>query len=155
MNDAQAPTFIRNSRAQEKARRLKLIEPWMNGPVLDSERIVDALSALIVTGDRVALEGNNQKQADFPSRAFARLDPERVHDIHLLISSISRPEHLALFEQGIARKMDFAFAGPQSLRVTQLLEDGLLEIGAIYTYIELYARMFIDLTPQVALVCAV
>ena len=51
--------------------------------------------------------------------------------------------------------MDFSFAGPQSLRVAQLLEDGLLEIGAIYTYIELYARMFIDLTPQVALVCAV
>lgn len=144
-----------NTRAQEKARRLKLIEPWLDGSVLDPARIVDALSALIVTGDRVALEGNNQKQADFLSRAFAKLDPQRVHDIHLLISSISRPEHLALFEQGIAHKVDFAFAGPQSLRVAQLLEDGQLEIGAIYTYIELYARMFIDLTPQVALVCAV
>ena len=144
-----------NTRAQEKARRLKLIEPWLDGSVLDPARIVDALSALIVTGDRVALEGNNQKQADFLSRAFAKLDPQRLHDIHLLISSISRPEHLALFEQGIAHKVDFAFAGPQSLRVAQLLEDGQLEIGAIYTYIELYARMFIDLTPQVALVCAV
>jgi len=39
--------------------------------------------------------------------------------------------------------------------VAQLLEDGKLEIGAIYTYIELYARMFVDLTPNVALVCAV
>ncbi|WP_321794575.1 malonate decarboxylase subunit alpha [Caballeronia sp. J97] len=153
--DALSSTRNWNTRAQEKARRLKLIEPWMSGPVLDAARIVDALSALIVAGDRVALEGNNQKQADFLSRAFAKLDPARVHDIHLLISSISRPEHLALFEQGIAHKVDFAFAGPQSLRVAQLLEDGLLEIGAIYTYIELYARMFIDLTPQVALVCAV
>jgi malonate decarboxylase alpha subunit len=144
-----------NTRALEKARRLKQIESWLDHGALKSERIVDALEALIAPGDRVALEGNNQKQADFLSRAFAKVDPSRVHDVHLLISSISRPEHLSLFERGIARKVDFSFAGPQSLRVAQLLEDGLLEIGAIYTYIELYARMFIDLTPQVALVCAV
>ena len=74
--------------------------------------------------------------------------------MHLLISTLGRREHLDLFERGIARKVDFSFAGPQSLRVAQLLEDGKLEIGAIYTYIELYARMFVDLTPQVALVCA-
>ena len=74
--------------------------------------------------------------------------------MHLLISSISRPEHLTLFERGIAHKVDFAFAGPQSLRVAQLLEDGQLEIGAIHTYVELYARMFVDLTPHVALLCA-
>jgi malonate decarboxylase alpha subunit len=144
-----------NTRALEKARRLKAIEGWLDNGVLKAERIVDALETLIQSGDRVALEGNNQKQADFLSRAFAKLDPARVHDVHLLISSISRPEHLTLFERGIARKVDFSFAGPQSLRVAQLLEDGQLEIGAIYTYIELYARMFIDLTPQVALVCAV
>jgi malonate decarboxylase alpha subunit len=83
-----------------------------------------------------------------------QVDPNLVHDIHLLISTISRPEHLTLFERGIARKLDFSFAGPQSLRVAQLLEDGKLEIGSIYTYIELYARMFIDLTPKIALVCA-
>jgi malonate decarboxylase alpha subunit len=144
-----------NTRALEKARRLKQIEGWLDHGALKSERIVEALEALISPGDRVALEGNNQKQADFLSRAFAKVDPSRVHDVHLLISSISRPEHLSLFERGIARKVDFSFAGPQSLRVAQLLEDGQLEIGAIYTYIELYARMFIDLTPQVALVCAV
>ncbi|CAB3789444.1 malonate decarboxylase subunit alpha [Pararobbsia alpina] len=144
-----------NTRALEKARRLKQIEGWLDEGALKSERIVDALEALIAPGDRVALEGNNQKQADFLSRAFAKVDPSRVHDVHLLISSISRPEHLSLFERGIARKVDFSFAGPQSLRVAQLLEDGLLEIGAIYTYVELYARMFIDLTPQVALICAV
>jgi malonate decarboxylase alpha subunit len=60
-----------------------------------------------------------------------------LHDLHLIISSISRPEHLTLFELGIAKKVDFAFAGTQSLRVSQLLEDGVLEIGAIHTYVEL------------------
>jgi malonate decarboxylase alpha subunit len=138
----------------EKARRLAAVAPWIKDGILPSERIVDALQALIRPGDRVALEGDNQKQADFLSRSLARVDPGVVSDIHLLISSISRPEHLTLFERGIARKVDFSFAGPQSLRVAQLLEDGLLEIGSIYTYVELYARMFVDLTPQVALLCA-
>ncbi|KAA0089033.1 malonate decarboxylase subunit alpha [Paraburkholderia sp. T12-10] len=138
----------------EKARRLAAIAPWLEDGILPSDRIVDALQALIRPGDRVVLEGDNQKQADFLSRSLARVDPEVVNGIHLLISSISRPEHLTLFERGIARKVDFSFAGPQSLRVAQLLEDGLLEIGSIYTYVELYARMFVDLTPQVALLCA-
>lgn len=138
----------------EKARRLAAVSPWLEDGILPRERIVDALEALIRPGDRVALEGNNQKQADFLSRSLARVDPEIVNGIHLLISSISRPEHLTLFERGIAHKVDFSFAGPQSLRVAQLLEDGLLEIGAIYTYLELYARMFVDLTPRVALLCA-
>jgi len=138
----------------EKARRLAVVAPWLQDGILPSERIVDALQTLIRPGDRVALEGDNQKQADFLSRSLARVDPDIVHGIHLLISSISRPEHLTLFERGIAHKVDFSFAGPQSLRVAQLLEDGLLEIGSIYTYVELYARMFVDLTPQVALLCA-
>jgi malonate decarboxylase alpha subunit len=138
----------------EKARRLAVVAPWIEDGVLPSARIVDALEALIRPGDRVALEGDNQKQADFLSRSLAKVDPGKVSDIHLLISSISRPEHLTLFERGIARKVDFAFAGPQSLRVAQLLEDGQLEVGAIHTYVELYGRMFVDLSPRVALLCA-
>lgn len=138
-----------------KAERLQAGAPFATGKVLATAQLVDALQAILRPGDRVALEGNNQKQADFLSRSLAQVDPARLHDLHLLISTISRPEHLDIFESGIARKLDFSFAGPQSLRVAQLLEDGKLEIGAIYTYVELYARMFIDLTPNVALVCAV
>ena len=139
---------------EEKARRIAALDIPHAGKLLDPNSIVRVLEQLIRPGDRVALEGNNQKQADFLSRALVQVDPSVVHDIHLLISTISRPEHLTLFERGIARKLDFSFAGPQSLRVAQLLEDGKLEIGSIYTYIELYARMFIDLTPKIALVCA-
>ncbi|VVD33397.1 malonate decarboxylase subunit alpha [Paraburkholderia dioscoreae] len=138
-----------------KLARLKAAQPFASGKMIDRSRIVEALQAIIKPGDRVALEGDNQKQADFLSRALAEVDPSLIHDIHLLISTISRAEHLDIFEKGIARKLDFSYAGPQSLRVAQLLEDGKLEVGAIYTYIELYARMFVDLTPNVALVCAV
>ena len=137
-----------------KARRVAAVGSRASGKLLDQSAIVEALETLIRPGDRVALEGNNQKQADFLSRALAQVDPLKLHDIHLLISTISRPEHLTLFERGIARRLDFSFAGPQSLRVAQLLEDGKLEIRSICTYVELYARMFVDLTPNIALVCA-
>ncbi len=148
------PQATWSTRRDDKARRLAAVAPFARGKFLDPAAIVPALQALLRPGDRVALEGNNQKQADFLSRSLAQVDPRAVHDLHLLISSISRAEHLDLFERGIARKVDFAFAGPQSVRVAQLLEAGRLEIGAINTYVELYARMFVELSPQVALVCA-
>src|ERR1700677_1421309 len=137
-----------------KVSRMADLGSIASGKLINQRDIVEALQTLIHSGDRVALEGDNQKQADFLSRSLVQVDPAKLHDIHLLISTISRPEHLTLFEKGIARKLDFSFAGPQSLRVAQLLEDGKLEIGAIYTYVELYARMFVNLTPQIALVCA-
>ncbi len=146
-----------SSRRKEKERRLSQLvrgRHLLTGIELSAEHLLESLQMLIVSGDRVALEGDNQKQADFLSRTLQEADPKKLHDIHLLISSVSRADHLNLFERGIARKIDFAFAGPQSLRMAQLLEDGKLEIGAIHTYIELYARMLIDLIPQVALICA-
>ncbi|HMI74805.1 MAG TPA: malonate decarboxylase subunit alpha [Steroidobacteraceae bacterium] len=154
MSESVAGVRSWTSLRDAKASRVAGLGSIARGKLIDPRDIVEALQTLIHSGDRVALEGDNQKQADFLSRALVQVDPAKLHDIHLLISTISRPEHLTLFERGIARKLDFSFAGPQSLRVAQLLEDGKLEIGAIYTYVELYARMFIDLTPQVALVCA-
>ncbi len=143
-----------DTRRQDKHLRLAALGHLAEGKLLNADRIVEAISLLLKPGDRIVLEGDNQKQASFLSAALAKLDPEHIHGLHLLISSITRPEHLHLFERGIARYVDFAFAGPQSLRLAQLLEDGMLEIGAIHTYVELYARMFIDLPPRVAFICA-
>lgn len=98
---------------------------------------------LIAPGVRVEMEGNNQKQADFLSRMLAEVNPSTVHDLHMIMPSVGRSEHLDIFEKGIARKLDFAFSGPQSLRVSQLLK-----IGDIHTYIELYSRLFVDLAPM-------
>jgi malonate decarboxylase alpha subunit len=142
-----------STRHAEKKRRIEAVRSWMDGPILQADRILDAMHLLIQAGDRIVIEGDNQKQADFLSRSLAKADPKKLHDLHLIISSISRPEHLTLFELGIAKKIDFAFAA-LGLRVAQLLEDGVLEIGAIHTYVELYARLFLDLTPNVVLVCA-
>jgi malonate decarboxylase alpha subunit len=142
-----------SARRDEKKRRMESVRAWMDGQLLQADRIVDALQLLIQSADRVVIEGDNQKQADFLSRSLAKADPKKLHDLHMIISSISRPEHLILFELGIAKKIDFAYAS-MGLRVAQLLEDGVLEIGAIHTYVELYARLFLDLTPNVVLVCA-
>src|SRR6202034_3188303 len=150
----QQATQSWTTRRDEKKRRMQLVSSWMSGPLLPRERLVESLEALIAPADRIVLEGDNQKQADFLSRSLVKVDPKKLLDLHLIISSISRPEHLTLFELGIAKKVDFAFAGPQSLRVSQLLEDGKLDIGAIHTYVELYARLLVDLVPNVVLVCA-
>jgi len=72
---------------------MQLIYPWMKGPILARERIIEALETLIVSGDRIVLEGDNQKQADFLSRSLVKVDPKKLHELHLIISSISRPEH--------------------------------------------------------------
>lgn len=137
-----------------KAGRLQAGSAFGTGKVIDPERLGDLLHAVLRPGDRIALEGDNQKQADFLSRALAECDPSRINGLHMLISSVSRPEHLDLFERGIATKLDLAYAGPQSVRIAQMVADGTVHIGAIHTYVELYARMFVDLVPDAVLLCA-
>lgn len=142
------------TKRDEKARRIKNIAHLTTGAVLKKENIVEALEQLLQPGDRVVLEGDNQKQASFLSESLAQVSASKVNNLHMIMSSISRPEHLDIFEKGIAKKIDFSFSGPQSLRVSQMIEDGTLEIGEIHTYLELYGRLFIDLIPNVALVAA-
>ena len=141
-------------RRTAKRSRLDGVGAWCDGKVVRADRLRDVLETLLRPGDRVALEGDNQKQADFLSRTLAGCDPARVSGLHMLISSVSRPEHLDLFERGLATRLDLSYAGPQSVRIAQLIEDGVVTLGAIHTYVELYARMFLDLTPDVALLCA-
>ncbi len=152
MESNTATTRQWDTRRREKARRMAAASHLADGPVLDSARIVDALELLLAGGDRVVLEGNNQKQADFLARALVQVDPDRVNKLHMIMPSVSLPEHLDLFERGIASKLDFAYAGAQSLRISQFLQEGTLTVGALHTYIELYARLYVDLSPNVVMV---
>lgn len=124
------------------------------GKLVDTEDVVALLEAVIEPGDRVCLEGDNQKQADFLAAALVRVDPARVHDLHMVQSVIALPEHLDLFDKGIARRVDFSFAGPQSVRLARMVAAGRVGVGAIHTYLELFSRYFVDLTPRVALIAA-
>jgi malonate decarboxylase alpha subunit len=124
------------------------------GRVVPAPRTAELLQAVIEPGDRVCLEGNNQKQADFLARTLTRLDPAAVHNLHMVQSVLALPEHLDVFESGIASRLDFSFSGPQGARLARLVSGGRIAIGAIHTYLELFARYFVDLTPNVALICA-
>lgn len=150
---------MKSSRAQSKladnrAARLERVTNIAHGKIIDPENIALVLERLLEPGDRVCLEGNNQKQADFLAVALTRMDPHVIHDLHMVQSVIALPEHLDIFERGIANRLDFSFAGPQSRRLASLVKAGQLSIGAIHTYLELFSRYFIDLTPRVSLVCA-
>lgn len=142
------------TRRDQKAARLAKIDHLLKGKLLGNEHIIEALELLISPGDKVVLEGDNQKQASFLSKALNEVSADKIHGLHMIMSSISRPEHLDIFEKGIAEKIDFSYAGAQSLRVSQMIEDETLKIGEIHTYLELYGRLFIDLIPNIALVAA-
>lgn len=122
---------------------------------VDAGDAVALLEAVLRPGDRVCLEGDNQKQADVLAAALAAVSPERVHGLHMVQSGIVLPEHLDVFERGIAARLDFAYSGPQSQRIAKMLFGGKIALGAVHTYLELFARYFIDLTPRVALIAAV
>ena len=153
-----APDAIWNTQAQSRARRLaravSALGANLRGKQVAADDTVKLLTAVIECGDRVCLEGNNQKQADFLARALTQLDPALVHDLHMVQSVLALPEHLDLFENGIASKLDFSFSGPQSARLAKMVATGRIQIGAIHTYLELFARYFVDLTPRISLVCA-
>jgi malonate decarboxylase alpha subunit len=143
-----------NLHARERARRLEAARHYAQGKYVDANQATALLEALLRPGDRLCLEGDNQKQADFLASALAQVDPAKVHDLHIVQSGIVLPEHLALFESGIARKLDFCYSGPQGGAIARALEKGYIEVGAIHTYPELFARYFVDLTPNVALIVA-
>ena len=148
-----APARWDSQRRSREARRARA-QSLADGKHVAAARIGALLQAVIEPGDRVCLEGNNQKQADFLARALAALDPAAVHDLHMVQSVLALPEHLDVFENGIAARLDFSFSGPQGARLARLVSSGQIAIGAIHTYLELFARYFVDLTPNVALVCA-
>lgn len=130
----------------DKRRRLKkerLSRLKQNGKVIPTENIVAALEAVIEPGNKVVLEGNNQKQADFLARSLCELNPDKVHDLHMIIPSMSLPEHLDVFEKGIARKLDFSYSAHKASEHHSFLKTVHWKFGAVHTYIELYSRLYV------------
>jgi len=125
-----------------------------DGKFVKREDCVRLLETIIKPRDRVCLEGNNQKQADFLARALVSVDPAKINNLHMVQSSIVLPEHIRVFEKGIASNLDFAFSGPQMKELYELVVSRKAKIGAIHTYLEIYGRYFLDLFPNVALVVA-
>lgn len=154
MNAPATPPRRWDNLARSRAVRLARAARFAAGRLVSAEDIVPLLEAVIEPGDRVCIEGNNQKQADFLARSLIKTDPARLRDLHLVQSVLALPEHIDLIERGQVSRIDFSFSGPQAGRLARLVESGKITIGAIHTYLELFARYFVDLTPRVALIAA-
>ncbi|MBC8062696.1 MAG: malonate decarboxylase subunit alpha [Clostridiaceae bacterium] len=137
-----------------KEKRKDKVKYITSSKVIPVNAMVEFLEKIIRSKDIVVLEGDNQKQASYLSKCLASVNPVKINGLHMVIPSVSRAEHLDLFEEGIASILDFSFAGSQSLRIAQMIQAGVLQIGAIHTYLELYARLFIDLIPNICLIAA-
>jgi malonate decarboxylase alpha subunit len=146
---------MRDSGRRNRDQRLQAGACHAEGKHVCRQDATALLEAVIRPGDRVCLEGDNQKQADLLAVALAAADVAKLYDLHLVQSGVVLPEHLDLFEKGIAKRLDYAYSGPQSTRIARLLFGGKIELGAVHTYLELFARYYIDLTPHVALIAAV
>ncbi|MGE8674762.1 MAG: malonate decarboxylase subunit alpha [Achromobacter kerstersii] len=144
-----------NSARRAKEERITAGARYAQGKEVAADDATALLEAVIRPGDRVCLEGDNQKQADLLAVALAAANNQILYDLHMVQSGVVLPEHLDVFESGIAKRLDFAYSGPQSQRIAQLLFGGKIALGAVHTYLELFARYFVDLTPQVALIAAV
>ncbi|MCL9684502.1 malonate decarboxylase subunit alpha [Legionella maioricensis] len=135
--------------------RLAKIQSYLHHKkFINTEDIVAVLSQLIISGDRICIEGDNQKQASYLAAAMTQLDSTTINNLHMIQSAIVLPEHLTVFEKGIASKIDFAFSGPQSVRLANMVKNKKIHIGNIHTYNELYGRLLTDLTPDICLLMA-
>lgn len=144
-----------DTRRTEYLGRMNQAAPFIKkDKVVDAKDVIKLLEAVIKPGDKVNLEGNNQKQADFLAECLSKVDKTKVHDLHMVQSALSLPIFLEIFEKGIAKKLDFAYSGPLGGPIAEFINKGKLQLGAIHTYLELFARYFVDLIPQVTLVCA-
>ena len=135
-----------NAQKTTLAERLADGRRYASGKTIEVVDLPNFLEAVIRPADRVCLEGDNQKQADVLAAALADVDPAKIHDLHMVQSGVVLPEHLDIFEKGIARRLDYSYSGSQSRRIAQMLFGGQIELGAVHTYLELSARYFVDMS---------
>ncbi len=76
-NSARA---ARDSRLQAGAR-------YARGKLVAAHDATALLEAVLRPGDRVCLEGDNQKQADLLAAALAAVDNRKIHDLHMVLDS--------------------------------------------------------------------
>src|ERR1700685_1265853 len=134
MPDAERRDWDIPQRSREE--RLRAGSKFARGKMVKPVDTTALLEAIVRPGDRICLEGDNQKQADFLAECLAKADPGKLHDLHVVQSGIVLQAHLDLFEKGIARKLDFSYSGPQGAAVARALNGGTLEIAAMHTLLD-------------------
>ena len=82
---------LQDNRSQRLQRARSSVGEALNGKVLPASRIADLLHQVLECGDRVCLEGNNQKQADFLARSLSQVNPQKIYGLHMVQSAIALP----------------------------------------------------------------
>src|SRR5271163_1055782 len=67
----------------ERNFRLEAGSRYASGKLVPPEKAKALLEAVIRPGDRVCLEGDNQKQPDFLAEVLAGVGRSRIHDLHI------------------------------------------------------------------------
>lgn len=66
-----------HTRGDDTAARIAAAAPYAEGKIVDAANTVKVLEAVLRPGDKVNIEGDNQKQADFWLRNCAKWIPPR------------------------------------------------------------------------------
>ena len=87
--------------------RLERARTITNNKYVSPEDIVRLLELVIEPGDKICIEGNNQKHADFLSQSLAAVNNQIIYDLHIVQSNIALPAHLDIFEKKNCKKIRF------------------------------------------------
>ena len=138
-----------NSQARNREARLAEAAHLARGKRVQAGDAGALLEAVIEPGDRVCLEGNNQKQADFLPRRWRR-STRRASTTCTWCSRCWRCPSISTCSSAASpRKLDFSFSGPQGARIAQLLGGRPASRSARSTPTSSCSRRyFVDLTPQ-------
>ena len=126
---------------------------YRDGRVIQKANMIAAMEELLEPGDRVCLKVIIRSRRIFFLVCW-RKSTRRESIVCTSYYRAQWPEHLDLFERKIANRVDFSFSGPQAVRLAEMVSDGRIQIGAIHTYLELFGRYFVDLTPDVSFIAA-
>jgi succinate dehydrogenase flavin-adding protein (antitoxin of CptAB toxin-antitoxin module) len=81
------------SERRARDERLAVGSKFAAGRMVAPKDATALLEAVIRPGDRICLEGDNQKQADFLAGCLAKADPKVLHDLHVVQSGIDGAAH--------------------------------------------------------------
>src|SRR5258708_16518850 len=94
----------------ERSTRLNAGSRYASGKMVPPDKAKALLEAVIRPDDRVCLEGDNQKQADFLAEVLADVHPPRNHDLQIVQSGVVVQAHLHLFPRGLTPDLDSSYS---------------------------------------------
>ena len=116
--------MVWDSERQSKRARQQAAAAYANGKTVNTKDIVPFLETVIHPNDRVVLEGCNQKQASFLSKALASADPGKVNGLngpYLQLTAFHHLRHLFALNAG---KSEVQLSADSFFKQFQMLVPG-------------------------------